>query len=173
MKERIIIVSVVTLFLLLIVGIIFLLTKSNNNSVTSLSFPNVEVLDLSGKIVRLEKKQDKRPTFLLYFNTECEFCESVITDMLMKRQEFDSYRLIFVSIEEIDELKQFLKKRPIDTLFKHSEIYIDYKMNLSGELQIESPPTYFIYDGKGQLIRWSTGVISATSILKAFRQEDD
>lgn len=170
--KRIIILSVVTLFLLLIVSIIFLLTKSNNKSVVNFSFPTVEVMDLSGKIIRLEKPQDKRPTFLLYFNTECKLCESVITDMLMKRQEFDKYRLIFVSIEEIDELKQFLKKQSIDT-FKHSEIYTDYKMNLSGELQIKSPPTYFIFDDKGQLIRWSTGVISATSILKILRLKDD
>lgn len=172
MMKRIIIISIVTLFLLLIVGIIFLSTKSDNKSVTSFSFPTAEVMDLSGKIARLEKSQDKLPTFLLYFNTECEICESVITDMLMKRQEFDKYRLIFVSIEEIEKLEQFLKKRPIDT-FKHSEIYTDYKMNLSGELQIKSPPTYFIFDGKGQLIRWSTGVISATSILKELQQEDD
>ena len=172
MMKRTIILSIVTLFLLLIVGIIFLLMKSDNKSVMSFCFPTVEVMDLSGKIVQLENSQEKRPTFLLYFNTECDFCESVITDMLMKRQEFDKYRLIFVSIEEIEELEQFLKKRPIDT-FKHSEIYTDYKMNLSGELQIKSPPTYFIFDGKGQLIRWSTGVISATGILKELQQEDD
>ena len=95
----------------------------------SFSFPTVEVMDLSGKIVQLEKSQEKRPTFLLYFNTECDFCESVITGLL---DTFDSgtYELDGLPMHHLeDQQAAIIRNQKIGFVFQSFNL-ISYKTTL-------------------------------------------
>ena len=79
--------------------------------------------DLRGNTVIIDYKNDNKKTVLLAFSTECHICEKNIPfwNHLFDIANPDSYRVIGVSKNDIEDIKQFVEEFNI----KFPVLYVD------------------------------------------------
>lgn len=173
-NKNIIIIIIIILFCLLVGSISFLLFCKQNkeeNMIMNAKYPESELLNMQGEKVKLCERDYNHPMFMLYFNSGCEYCESIIDDLLKNSKKFNNIQLIFISFEDKNDIKSYFKYHDLHK-FKYCEVYSDVRMDLAKELNITAPPTYFIFDNNNNLIKSSKGVINANGILNIIKKSN-
>lgn len=169
--KRFVLFILIIIFIIIISAIVKQVIIKNSKNSDDKNIPQVELNDIYGQRIQLSNICDELPIILLYFNTECEFCESVIEDLLLHKTMLSDVCIIFVSQESINTLKEYMGKHPINT-FPHCMILSDDRFDLTEELGILAPPMWFVYDTNGHLVKSSQGIITAKSIKKILNEKN-
>lgn len=168
MVRKLIITTAALIVCGLVVGIMMLIPKQHISISTEI--PRITLNVCHGNPVAICDLPNGIPTVILYFSTDCEYCESVINDMLKNRKKYDNIQLIFITQDSDDDIDCFLKFHHIDT-FAHSAILIDDRLDFACKMNVSSPPTWFVYNRQGHLLRSSKGVISSAGLLKILSEQ--
>ncbi|WP_430408586.1 peroxiredoxin family protein [Kordia sp.] len=127
--------------------------------------PRFELQTVAGTSFTHTNLMLNKATVLLFFNSECDFCQHEAESIFDALDQFTDVQVLFISAEQIETISNFattyqLNNQPNIT-FLH-----DNNSLLGTALDIQSIPTLLIYDSSKQLIKKHTGQLKANGILK-------
>jgi peroxiredoxin len=105
------------------------------------------------------------PTVFIYFNTECEFCQSETEQIATAVNRFKEAQLVYVSFEPIEKIKAFALKYKLNS-YANIHFVCDSKMTFAETFDVKSIPTLVIYDKNTILIQKTKGQIGINKIIK-------
>jgi thioredoxin-related protein len=110
------------------------------------------------------------PLLLIYFNSECEYCNAEAKEIVEKQEQLEGIEMIFISLEPFHKIKQFgdsigLTHLPNVLLGKIDEQTADEILGIT------SAPQLFIYNKEGQLTKQFKGSTKIEAIIKYANQE--
>lgn len=135
------------------------------------SLPALHLYQLNGEKTNLSKiNKNNRSTVIIFFNTECEFCQYEIEEIKNNVSLFKSTNIVLISSQEISELISFNKQYKLDSypnilLFKVDQA--DVRTTFGGV----SSPAIFIYNPSGELLKTFSGETKASAIYKFLGNE--
>ncbi len=125
--------------------------------------PTFEFRDLDNKLFS-SKNLASQPVWLLYFNTECEFCQIEIIDIQQHISQLSSIRVVLVSSEKVSTLKKFSHQYGLDTL-QNLVIVQDSTHFCVTNLGMTTTPSSLLYATNGQLIKKYSGKVKVETII--------
>jgi thioredoxin-related protein len=138
---------------------LFLLTRHAKVREAYSEFPDTKIEDFNGEQIAINQKVDiKKPTVILFFDPSCSLCVVKITKLLERKSQIEDVTLLFVTWAEKQNVVEFLKDYPINTL-QNAQILFDVNFDLSTIYNIQSPPASIFYNDQGKLITVKKGAI--------------
>lgn len=129
-------------------------------SIPSFSFLTLENRDFTEN--NLSKSNYK---LFVYFNSECEYCQSEATQISENLEQFKDTQLIFVSFEPLANIKQFASD--FNLLDKENVIFLqDKKLEFAKIFDAKSIPFMLLYSKENQLIQKFKGATKIENITK-------
>ncbi len=129
------------------------------------TFPDFAIPNLAGTLVNLEEIVANKASLLVYFNSTCEVCQLELNSIAKRISEFDSYRLIFVTVQPPEEVAGFIQELGISNR-ESVHFLIDSEMKVAGHFGVKGVPALFIYDPEGSLLGNYTGSVKVDLILE-------
>lgn len=151
-------------------GIMFFLTLEKHNTLIAgiKHIPNILLSTIDGKDFYLAELQSKRKTAILFFSPECEFCKKEIEGIIERNGECQNVQWVFITIAQPEELEPFLKEYPIESIpnaFLLREVFPEMHI----KFDVTAPPSLFIYDEHGKLIKEHRGATSIKTIVEELK----
>jgi peroxiredoxin len=134
--------------------------QSAYQSVPAFSLPNI-----SGQIITEKSLQKHNPSLFLFFDSGCELCHEELEQIQIHQDAFQSYPMIFFSIEPANKIRDFLEElhfSPTNNMF----FLIDTNEILVNTMKIKGPPTSLIYDKNGNLLKRYDGPVKIETLIK-------
>ena len=101
----------------------------------------------------------------IYYNSECDYCQSEVIQINNKIDDFKNTQLIFVSFETKDSIKSFATKHNL--LNKENIVFLqDSKFEFEKIFDVKNIPFTLLYSKKNQLIQKFKGAVKIEDILK-------
>ena len=120
--------------------------------------------------IPFSEKELTKNTYKLfvYFNTECVFCQHETQQIREHLLEFKKTQIVFVSFEEIENIKAFADKYSL--LNKENVLFLqDKKLEFSEIFDAKSIPFILLYDSENKLIEKFKGATKVDKILKLLK----
>lgn len=130
--------------------------------------PLFTLKEMSGKIFTNENLKKNIPVIFFYFNTECDFCQAEIEDVSKNIQKFKGVQLLFVSFEDIQEIKEFQTGHKLD-VYDNVVFLCDYKNSFYDMFGIDHLPSSIVYDKHGNLLSRNNAAVKVDYILKVLK----
>lgn len=128
------------------------------------TWPNVQLYIHNGEPYNLTKKRNK---VLVFFKSDCFFCEQMANTIINSENIIDS-EVLFISSEHPDSILLFSLNHYSDKL----TYLCDETTLFSKELKVKKYPTIFVYNGKSQkLVNRFVGAVPMEQILEVLRNE--
>ena len=125
--------------------------------------PTFEFRDLDNKLFS-SKNLASQPVWLLYFNTECEFCQIEINDIQQHITQLSSIKVVLISSEKVSTLKKFSHQYGLDTL-QNLVVVQDSTHFCVTNLGMTTTPSSLLYATNGQLIKKYSGKVKVETII--------
>jgi peroxiredoxin len=109
---------------------------------------------------------------LIYFNSECNFCQHEAQSISDNLEKFKDVEFLFVSTESSGTIQQFSQQYNLDNK-KTITFLHDYLDTFSSRFDATSIPYLLIYNKEGQLIKRHKGQLNAGGILKAIQLDGE
>lgn len=112
---------------------------------------------------------ENKSLVFLYFNSTCDFCRLEAKAIQGRIEEFDAVQLVFVSIEEKVDIKNFAEEHD---LYENTNVVFlqDSRMEFSRIFGVNSVPATFFYNKNGKLVNQFNGAVRADSMLEALQE---
>jgi cytochrome oxidase Cu insertion factor (SCO1/SenC/PrrC family) len=125
--------------------------------------PTFEFTDLSGQPFGPQHLAQK-PTWFLYIDTTCEFCQMEIADLERHSEQLTSIQLVLISAEETGVLQQFVQQygfaqQPNVTVVQ------DRTRQCPTLFGMYSTPSSLLYDAAGRLVERFGGVVKVEKVV--------
>jgi peroxiredoxin len=133
------------------------------------TIPAFSYSTINGKIFSHKNLKDNTPTLFLYFNSECEHCQSEASQIQENITNFKNYQLVFVSFEEKNKIIAFAKKYELDH-YDNITFLLDKQVTFSTTFDVNSLPTMILYNKNKELIEKIKGQTKIETILKKLKQ---
>ena len=133
---------------------------NNIKTIPAFSYKTIE-----GKVFSNTDLKENISTVFLYFNSECEHCQSEAQQISDNVEKFANVQLIFISFEDPKKIMAFSTKYKLD----HNDIVTflcDSKVSFAITFDVNSLPTVVIYDKNKKLIEKIKGEVKIENILK-------
>lgn len=110
----------------------------------------------------------KKPIVFVYFNSDCEYCQSEATKIQQRLADLKDVQLVFVSFEVASSIKQFAKDYKLNT---HENITFleDRKGQFSHIFDVNSIPYIVVYDANQKLLQKFKGATKIDNILEVLK----
>ncbi len=131
--------------------------------------PDFTLSDVEGNSHSLKKLAENKATLLVYFNSTCEICQMEMNTISNRVMEFESYRLIFVTVESPEEITGFITELQMESR-KNVHFLVDSEMEVAGYYGVKGVPALFIYDSTGNLVDSYTGPVKVDLILDKLKE---
>ncbi len=128
------------------------------------TIPNFSFTTLNGEIFTQNNLQNK-PTIFVYFNSECDYCQSEATKIQEHLQDFKHTQLVFVSYEKKEQILQFAKSYKLDNQ-KNVTFLEDTKAKFATIFDVNSIPYIVVYNKNQELLQKFKGATKIDNILK-------
>lgn len=129
------------------------------------NIPVFTFLTLENKAFTENNLPKNKVKLFVYFNSECEYCQSEATQISENLEQFKDTQLIFVSFEPIPNIKQFASD--FNLLNKENVIFLqDKKIEFAKIFDAKSIPFMLLYSKEDQLIQKFKGVTKIDNIIK-------
>lgn len=159
------------LLVLLFTGIGILIAKTirTNNHKKQVSeqlkmIPTFETYNMDSlKVSHVEF--NKKPTVIIYFNTECEHCQYEATQIVKYQDKFKNVNLYMLSAENIPKIKAFASQKRLDKISNLEMGKITVKESFE-VFAFTSIPDILIYNASGELQKHFKGETKIEAILK-------
>lgn len=129
-------------------------------AIPAFSYQTIKGKQFTDKYLKLDI-----PTAFLYFNTECEHCQSEASQIEKNIAKFKNVQLVFVSFEKPEKIKAFAHKYKLlgyDTI----TFLCDSKVSFATTFDVNSLPSILLYDKNRQLIEKIRGQIKVDKLLE-------
>ena len=105
------------------------------------------------------------PLLLIYFNSECEYCQYELAEIRRNIQSFTNVEVVLISCEKISIIKDASKNFDVTNLprMHFTKIASNDLFQAFGSLSL---PHIFIYDKDNKLVKEFKGETKAEAILK-------
>jgi len=130
--------------------------------------PLFELKDMQGKLFTNANLKKGAPVVFLYFNSECEFCQTEIENIVTNIQKFDGVQLVFVSIEPIQKIIMFQTTHKLD-IYDNTIFLSDYRNIFSEIFDVNIFPSSLVYNKNGMLLSRNNGAVKANYLLKILK----
>jgi len=129
------------------------------------TIPTFSYKTIEGKPFSNQNLKDNTPTVFLYFNSECEHCQSQAERIRDNLKKFTNAQLVFISFEEPKKIKAFATKYKL-LGYDNISFLSDSKVSFATTFDVNSLPTIVIYDKNKKLVAKIKGEIKVEAILK-------
>jgi len=120
---------------------------------------------LDGNLFTNKNLDETKPKLFIYFNSDCEFCQSEAESIHKQLDNLKSVQLIFVSYEASDKIKAFAIHYQLSNI--ENNIFLeDSKSDFAKLFEAKSIPFMLLYSKENQLIQKFNGVTKVENILK-------
>ena len=128
--------------------------------------PNFSFNNIDGSEFSTTNLKNKATVFV-YFNSDCDYCQSEATKLEERLADFRDKQIVFVSFEVQDSIVKFAKQFH---LFNRENVTFleDKKGEFSTLFDVNSIPYIVAYDSKGTLKGKFKGATKIDKILQAF-----
>jgi peroxiredoxin len=129
------------------------------------TIPEFSYKTIEGNPFSKEDLKDNTPTVFVYFNSECEHCQSEAEQIRDNVEKFSNTQLVFISFEDPKKIMAFATQYK---LIGYDKVVFlcDSKVSFSTTFDVNSLPTVVIYDKNKKLIEKIKGQIKVENILK-------
>jgi peroxiredoxin len=127
--------------------------------------PGFSYKTIEGKMFSNTDLKEKMPTVFLYFNSECEHCQSEATQIRDNVRKFTIAQLLFISFEEPKNIAAFATKYKLNH-YDNINFLCDSKVSFATTFDVNSLPTVVIYDKNKKLVTKIKGETKVGNILK-------
>ncbi|WP_456378388.1 peroxiredoxin family protein [Lutibacter sp.] len=129
------------------------------------NIPKFSFLNLNNAVFTQNGLTKNSYKLFVYFNSECEYCQSEAAQISKNIKQFKNTQLIFVSYEPFERIKQFAKT--YNLLNKKNIAFLQDKEMIFEELfDAKSIPFMLLYSKENQLIEKYKGATKVNNILK-------
>ena len=101
-RKRILIVILIFIVLSLVGWMVYssIMTIKAKEEMTSRisEVPEFQFLSMDSSFVSVKSNFDDSPLVILYFNTECEYCQSEVLDIVENKDELENINLLHILI---------------------------------------------------------------------------
>ncbi len=106
-----------------------------------------------------------RKTILIYFNSECNYCQYEVDQLIRSKKALKDFDLVLMSSESLDVLKSYAKENSFldQPGISFTKINLEEAYNAFGSLAV---PQIFIYGTDQRLIKEFRGETKLDAILK-------
>ncbi|WP_369752766.1 TlpA family protein disulfide reductase [Flavobacterium sp. WC2409] len=133
------------------------------------TIPPFSYPSIYGKLFTNKDLKDNTPTLFIYFNSECEHCQSEASQIQENITNFKNFQLVFVSFEEKNKIIAFAKKYKLDS-YDNITFLLDKQVTFSTTFDVNSLPTIILYNKNRDLIEKIKGQTKVETILKKLKQ---
>ncbi|WP_457617974.1 peroxiredoxin family protein [Lutibacter sp.] len=129
------------------------------------TIPEFSFLTLNNQVFTENGLTKNSYKLFVYFNSECEYCQSEASQISKNLAQFKNTQLIFVSFEPINSIKQFAID--YNLLEKENVLFLqDKKLEFAEIFDAKSIPFMLLYSKDNQLIEKYKGATKIENILK-------
>lgn len=129
------------------------------------TIPEFSFLTLNNTVFTENKLTKNSYKLFVYFNSECDYCQSEATQISENLTQFKNTQLIFVSFEPVEGIAQFAKTYNLygkeNVIFLHDE-----KLEFSEIFDAKSIPFILLYSKENQLLEKYKGATKISAIIK-------
>jgi peroxiredoxin len=129
--------------------------------------PAIIFRGLDGQLFSL-KSLSGNPVWLLYFNSECEFCQSELKDIQEHNSQLSGVKVVLVSSEKMATLTTFRRQYVLDSLQNVVLVQDSTRLCIT-HLGMTTTPSSLLYMANGQRIKKYSGAVKVSVVLKDFR----
>lgn len=129
-------------------------------TIPAFSYPTIK-----GKLFSNKNLKENIPTVFLYFNSECEHCQSEAEQIRDNIRKFTNVQLVFISFEEQKKIMAFATKYKL-LGYDNITFLCDKQVSFASTFDVNSLPTIVIYDKNKQLVAKIKGEVKIENILK-------
>ncbi|AEI50558.1 TlpA family protein disulfide reductase [Runella slithyformis] len=130
--------------------------------------PAFQFTNLSGGVFTPQQLAQK-PTWLLYFDSTCEFCQMEITDLDRHKEKLTAVQLVLISAEETAVLQKFVRQHSFAQL-SNVAIVQDHNHQCPKLLGMNTTPSSLLYDASGRLVERFGGVVKVEKIISLLNE---
>lgn len=138
----------------------------NIKAIPKFSFQNIK----GDNTFTNENLKKETPTIFIYFNTECEYCNTEAQTIKENITKFKDIELIFVSFEKPLLIKKFAKQHQLNNSDNVCFLY-DSKITFAPTFDVNSIPCIILYDKNHQLIEKIKGQTKPEVLIKKLNAE--
>ena len=163
-KNIIILLIIVCIFFISIAFLYKTIQIAKQREIMRQSFPVFSLSDLHGSLFTQDSLKRNMPTLFLYFDPECGTCHSEFKQIKLNQHAFDNNQLIFFSTQPADTIIHFLNSIAFEPSL-NMIFLIDDQADLMKTMEIKGPPTSFIYNRDGELIKRFDGPVKVETLI--------
>jgi peroxiredoxin len=145
-----------------------LLRQKKNLAEKIVHVPSFELKSTLGENFTNKNLKGSIPVVFFYFNSECDFCQAEIQDIVQNIRKFKDIQLIFVSFEPVQKIIMFQATYKLD-IYDNIVFLSDYKNTFSETFGVKTLPSSLIYDKNGKLVSRNNGAVKVDYLLKALK----
>lgn len=140
---------------LVIAAAMFLILRDGDESdaIVKGDLPDIELL-LADSVTRynIAETNGKKPVMLLFFNSTCDHCQALATELLKNQHQLQNANLVMASSEEISQIKKFRNQY---SLYEISNLVIGKDIVSAGirTFHFESYPFCAVYNKEHRFVR--------------------
>jgi peroxiredoxin len=135
------------------------------------TIPNFDFQNVNGGRFTNDNLIKNTPTLFIYFNSECEFCNEEAELIQQNIDKFSAIKLIFVSIENPDKIKEFAVKHKLNHYDKINFLS-DTQVSFAPTFDVKSLPCLVLYDKDQHLIEKIKGQIRPEVLIEKLTTKD-
>ena len=171
MKKNIkIFLPLIVLFILMYTGycMIKLSRQQKNKTERITHIPPFELKNIQGELFTNAELKEGVPVMFFYFNSECDFCQAEIKDIVTNIKKFEGIQLVFVSFEPIQKIITFQATHKLD-IYDNVVFLSDYRNTFSETFDVKTLPSSLVYNENGILVSRNNGAVKVNYLLKALK----
>jgi peroxiredoxin len=132
------------------------------------TIPAFSYKTIKGQIFSNSDLKNDTPTVFLYFNSECEHCQSEAEQIRDNVEKFESVQLVFISFEKPKNIEAFATKYKLNH-YDNINFLCDSKVSFSITFDVNSLPTIVLYDKNKKLLGKIKGQVKVETILEKLK----
>lgn len=131
------------------------------------TIPNFSFLDINSNIYSNKNLQNK-PIIFVYFNSDCDYCQSEAKKIEDRIEDFKKIQLVFISFEEQEGIVAFAKEYNLYN--KENVVFLEDKKGVFSQIfDVNSIPYIVIYDKDKNFLQKFKGATKIDAILKVLK----
>lgn len=166
-KNLKIIIPLVVLSLLTFMGYKVIMKINHKNEVAEhiKIMPQFNYKTIAGTSFTNKNLKHNTATIFLYFNSECEHCQSEATQIKENIEQFKNVQLFFISFEDTQKITAFATKYKLNQYDNITFLY-DKQVSFATTFDVNSLPAIVVYNKEKALVKKIKGEIKVQNILK-------
>ncbi len=129
------------------------------------TIPAFSYKTINGEVFSNKDLGNDTPTIFLYFNSECEHCQSEAEQIRDNVEKFANVQLVFISFEDPKKIEAFATKYKLNH-YDNIDFLCDSKVSFSITFDVKSLPTIILYNKNKKLIEKIKGQTKVETLIK-------